>query len=379
MDIVTGSVLTVDDNPANLDLLCQLLREHGYKVRAAPSGAMALEAIKAAPPELVLMDISMPVMDGYEACRRIKKDPQSAAIPVIFLSALDHPIDKIKAFQAGGSDYVAKPFQEEEVLARVSHHIQLARIQTFMEDQNRLLSEANAKLREMDNLKIQFSTMLIHDLREPVSLMGLAMEIYRQQGTMPPEVSEGASLAIRKCSSLLNSFLELAAAELVDDQLILSELEPGVLLDYMVKTFGPKAHHQGLAFHTEWPDALPTLHVNPQKLERVLANLLGNALKFTPQGGTVTLSAEIVHGSGLEEGLRWLCLKVADTGLGIPSENLPFVFDPIHPATFRAQGGGTGLGLAIANRFVAAHRGRITVQSKVGAGTVFSVFLPLGD
>jgi PleD family two-component response regulator len=129
----SGDVFIVDDTPANLDLLAAILRDSGYDVRVANSGRRALRVVSAHPPDLVMLDIQMPEMDGYEVCRQLKADPATSAIPVIFISALDDVFDKVRAFRAGGVDYVAKPFQAEEVLARVETQLELVRLRRELE------------------------------------------------------------------------------------------------------------------------------------------------------------------------------------------------------------------------------------------------------
>ena len=146
---MSGEVFLVDDNPNNLDLLAGLLREHGFRVRMVNDGRRALEMIRARLPELVLLDITMPNMDGYEVCRQLKADPLTAAVPVLFVSALDDPIDKVKAFAAGGVDYVPKPFQAQEVLARVRTHLAIGRLQRQLEERSRRLEEALRALEEV--------------------------------------------------------------------------------------------------------------------------------------------------------------------------------------------------------------------------------------
>jgi PleD family two-component response regulator len=160
MLVPQSDILIVDDSPANLDLLAGLLREHQFRVRAVPSGRMALDAARLSPPELVMMDITMPGMSGYEACEAMQQDPALSDIPVIFISALDDPLDKVKAFQAGGRDYVSKPFHSEEVIARVNHQVRMVRLEKALKVQNENLLDANLKLREMNILKANFSSTI---------------------------------------------------------------------------------------------------------------------------------------------------------------------------------------------------------------------------
>src|SRR5579859_3749249 len=141
------SVLVVDDTPANLQLLSQMLKEQGYRVRPVPSGKLALQAARNDPPDLILLDINMPEMNGYEVCEYLKADDQLKGIPVIFISALTEQLDKVKAFTAGGVDYLTKPFQMEELHARVETHLKLRRLQIELEEYSRRLESAQDRLK----------------------------------------------------------------------------------------------------------------------------------------------------------------------------------------------------------------------------------------
>ena len=156
-----ASVLVVDDTIENLRLLSDLLGEHGYEVRAVTNGRQALQAVERDPPDLILLDISMPEMDGYEVCRRLKASERSQDVPVIFLTALTDTADKVRAFEAGGVDYVTKPFQVEEVLARVKTHVALRRAQAD-------LADSYARLRALEQLRDDLVHMVVHDMRSPL-------------------------------------------------------------------------------------------------------------------------------------------------------------------------------------------------------------------
>src|SRR6202521_5004599 len=143
----TASILVVDDAPANLQVLAGMLKDRGYKARPVPSGKLALQAAKAHPPDLILLDINMPEMNGYEVCERLKADDQLKGIPVIFISALTEQMDKVKAFAIGGVDYLTKPFQMEELHARVETHLKLRRLQIELEEYSRHLESARERLK----------------------------------------------------------------------------------------------------------------------------------------------------------------------------------------------------------------------------------------
>jgi two-component system sensor histidine kinase/response regulator len=157
-----GSILVVDDTPANLRLLTGMLKEQGYRVRPAPNGRLALQAVRAEAPDLILLDINMPEMNGYETCEALKADEAYADIPVIFISALTETSDKIQAFQTGGVDYVTKPFQFEEVQARVEAHLTLFRLKRELEEKYR-------QLKELEQLRDSLTHMIVHDLRSPLT------------------------------------------------------------------------------------------------------------------------------------------------------------------------------------------------------------------
>ena len=224
-------ILIVDDTPENLQVLTGLLQSRGYKVRPVRSGKLALQAARNMVPDLILLDIKMPEMDGFEVCRRSKADSQLAEVPVIFLSALSDTSDKVEAFRAGGVDYVTKPFQIEEVEARVETHLRLKRLQQELEDQNaRLedsvqqrtqeLAESNARLAVLDQAKSDFLRLISHELRTPLSgVLGIAELVFRECGDQPMAVKlrELFDQARSRIIALLEDALLLTDIELRPD------------------------------------------------------------------------------------------------------------------------------------------------------------------
>src|SRR5450432_1491834 len=177
--MVEGNIMIVDDNPANLKLLEDILRQHGYEVRSFPRGRLALAAADQEPPDLILLDINMPEMNGYEVCRQLKSSPRLADLPVIFLSALNAVEDKVKGFSSGGVDYISKPFQFEEVHARVETHLKLHNLQRALKMHNERLEEtvaartlelarANERLTILDRSKSDFLNLISHEFRTPL-------------------------------------------------------------------------------------------------------------------------------------------------------------------------------------------------------------------
>lgn len=372
-----GRILIVDDQAMNLEALARLLKLRHYEPHTASSGPEALVLASTTRPDLILLDINMPEMDGYETCNRLKSDEALKAIPVIFLSALGDSLDKVRAFQAGGADYVVKPFQVDEVAVRIAHQLQLVRLQRELEIRNRGLEEANLKLQELDRLKASFTAMLVHDLRSPLTVIGAALDTYDDAGQIPDRLRDQAGQAFDKLRTMLTEVLEVFRGEGGGMSLNLEPVDPKELALKTLAGVDVSARTKGVELRIEVDQAPATLQVDATKLERALGNLLTNAIKFTEAGGRVSLALSITKGQGVEEGLQWVTFTVQDTGRGIPPEQLPYIFDPYRQVAPVDADLGFGLGLAIVQRIVAAHQGRLTVQSQVGVGTGFTIALPL--
>jgi two-component system sensor histidine kinase/response regulator len=373
-----GRILIVDDQAMNLEALARLLKLRRYEPHTASSGPEALALAHATRPDLILLDINMPEMDGYETCTRLKSDETLKHIPVIFLSALGDSLDKVRAFQAGGADYVVKPFQVDEVAVRIAHQLQLVRLQRELEIRNRGLEEANLKLQELDRLKASFTAMLVHDLRSPLTVIGAALDTYDDSGRIPDRLRDQAGQAFDKLRTMLTEVLEVFRGEGGGMSLHMEQADPKELALRTLAGVDVNARNKGVELRIEVERAPSTVRVDAAKLERALGNLLTNAIKFTEPGGRVSLGLSITEGQGVEEGLHWATFTVKDTGRGIPPEQLPYIFDPYRQVAPVDADLGFGLGLAIVQRIVAAHQGRLTVQSQVGVGTGFTIALPLG-
>lgn len=370
-------ILLVDDNPANLDLLSRVLRPQGYRIRTALSGRLALESARLSAPDLILLDITMPEMSGFEVCELLKRDEKLRTVPVIFISALDDVLDKVKAFNVGGADYVTKPFHAEEVIARAAYQIELRRLRQQLEDRNRVLAESYASLQELERLKAGFTAMLVHDLRSPLAGIKTVLELYEEEGTIKPAHLTHCRQAIQNIVGMLNDLMELFRSEAGEIPLNKRPTSPRELLETLCSAFSPQAEHRNIRLEYACPDGLPDIDVDPQQVNRILSNLVGNAMKYTPSGGRIHLDASTVEGGGVDLGLRWLQISVTDNGQGIPADQLPYVFDPYRQASKRDASVGFGLGLAIVQRLMAAHKGRVSVRSQVGVGSTFSMNFPL--
>lgn len=387
-----GNLLIVDDTPENLQVLSATLSEQGYQVRGVVKGKMAIRAAKSAQPDLILLDIRMPEMDGYQVCEHLKADPETRDIPVIFISAIDDVLDKVKAFRVGGVDYITKPFQVEEVLARVENQLMIRRLSQEVRDRNQELEQEIQERRKAEKAaaaaskaKSEFLANMSHELRTPLNAILGFTQVMSRDAQLTPEQREYLGIINRSGEHLL---------DLINDVLDLSKIEAGIislyetsfdlyrLLDNLEEMFQIKAEQKNLnLIFTIAPNVPQFIKTDAKKLRVCLINLLGNAIKFTEKGRItlrVNLATEALTPqnqlnresfSAFPPRLRF---EVEDTGPGIPAADLEHLFDAfVQTETGQKIAEGTGLGLTITRKFVQLMGGRITVSSVVGKGTIF--------
>ncbi len=360
------NVIVVDDTPANLQLLTGMLKERGYKVRPVPSGKLALQAAKNDPPDLILLDIMMPEMNGYEVCERLKADEKLREIPIIFISAMNETMDKVRAFGVGGVDYVIKPFQFEEVEARVRTHLELQR-------QRRKLKENYEQLRRLEELRDNLVHMIVHDLRNPLTGISgfLDLMLALEKGTLTEHGLEYLQTAKRSTTAVIDmvsAVLDVSKMEAGEMKLHLAECDlVRMAVDLMS---GMQSLKEGREMVLDAPPAPVTVVADGDLVLRVVQNLLGNALKFTPSDGWIRL--------GIEPDDNRVCVRVRDNGPGIPAEYRVRIFEKFGQVEARANGQkySTGLGLTFCKLAVEAHGGSIGVESEVGKGSTFWFVLP---
>jgi signal transduction histidine kinase len=372
-----GNILIVDDTLESLQVLANTLSEQGYKVRGAAKGKMALRTARSSPPDLILLDIKMPEMSGYEVCEQLKADEQTREIPVIFISALDEAIDKVKAFNLGGVDYITKPFQVEEVLARIEHQLTIQRLSKQLRQQNQQLQEEIVERKKAEEdaaaanrAKSEFLANMSHELRTPLNAILGFTQVMNRTPQLEPEQREYLDIINRSGEHLL---------ELINDILDLSKIEAGALylheknfdlyrlLDNLEELFQIQAEQKNLdLIFTIAPDVPQYIKTDEQKLRSCLLNLISNGIKFTTYG-SVTLVVE-----RCETLDSYLQFSVSDTGLGMKPEEMDALFDAfVQTSAGLASAEGTGLGLAITKKFVQLMGGEITVNSVFGEGTTF--------
>ncbi|MEI7727960.1 MAG: hybrid sensor histidine kinase/response regulator [Verrucomicrobiota bacterium] len=361
----TVSLLLVDDSLANLQVLAGMLKQLRYQVRLAPSGELALRSARHSPPDLILLDINMPDMNGYEVCTQLKADETLKAIPVIFLSALTETLDKVKAFKVGGVDYITKPFQLEEVTTRVKTHLALR-------DRERRLQASYARLQQLEELRDDLVHMVVHDLRSPLYAMRISGSLLNDLlGTAMTdnkdiqEILEALTGATSRMEDLVNQVLDISRLDSGEMPLCKNYGDLVVIACSAMKSVAPLADKRSLIL--EHQDPCPVF-CDQGIISRVIVNLLSNAIKFTPPDGIMSL--EISHRA------RDVRFAVTDTGPGIPPEFQNKIFEKYNQGEIRRSGVGTGLGLAFCKLAVETHGGRMGVISAPGKGSTFWFTLP---
>ncbi len=356
-------ILVVEDIPRNLQVVCGILEKEGYNIAAVSDGRQAIEMIPEVKPDLILLDVMMPEMNGFEVCRHLKADAGTREIPIIFLTAKADSEDILKGFEIGAVDYVTKPFNGAELLSRVKTHLEL-----------RFSREA---LREMNATKDRFFSILAHDLRDPMQYLLLSSDaLSNQYDALDDDKRRNYFQRFyktsRQISDLLENLLLWSRSQREMVNINRERLDIAALASVSAGLAALKAEKKEISLETRIEPGV-TAFVDGNMIAVVLRNLLSNAVKFTHHGGSVILSAES-DGDDVE-------ITVADTGVGIKPEDRENLFRVDRQKTTQGtdKEKGTGLGLLICKELVEKNNGTISVDSEPGNGTRFTVTLPAAE
>ncbi|MEG4287387.1 ATP-binding protein [Microcoleus sp. C2C3] len=415
-----GNILVVDDTAENLRLLSTMLTQSGYTPRCVINGKMALRACNSNPPDLILLDIMMPEMNGYEVCQHLKLEAKTREIPVIFISAKDEVFDKVNAFAVGGVDYISKPFQFEEVLARIESHLSLRNLQKQLKEQNVLLQEeitsrlavekilqeknkilqqeistrrAVEKALQEQNLVLQqeisnrqraesallksnqelarsnaeleqFAYVASHDLQAPLATIASYAQLLekRYKDQLDSKASKFIDNIVHGCTRMQT---------LIDDLLEYSRVgrsrKPFQLTDCNHAVEQALANLQGAIRETQAVvtySELPAVMGDISQLVQLFQNLVGNSIKYRHD------APPVVHITACKQEKDWL-FSVSDNGIGIATQHRARIFQIFQRLHTQKEYSGTGIGLAICQKIVERHGGYIWVESKPGQGSTF--------
>ena len=355
-------ILVVDDSPDNVFLIQTILEEEGYDILTAENGLSALAQIEESPPKLVLLDVMMPGMDGFEVTQRIRQNSKLPFIPILLITAYDQP-SVAQGLDMGADDFIRKPVEVDELLARVRS---LLRLKHSVDERDQI-----ARQRE------DFVSRLTHDLRTPLVAADRMLILFQQGalGELAPTMNEAVDTMIRSNKNLLqmvNTLLEVYRFEAGRKTLTFLPVDIHDVLVEVAKELTPLAQDKGLPLELQLEKQQQPSKILGDRLElhRVFTNLVGNALKFTDTGSvTIRLSPDDRQpASGIK-------IEIEDTGQGISDEDRATLFERFRQGSHKRSG--SGLGLYLSRRIVEAHKGSIEVQSELGKGSVFIVRLPL--
>ncbi len=375
-----SDIVVVDDNRDNLRLLSDILQKRGHEPRPVSSGKMALDAICARPPDLVIVDIMMPETDGLEVCRQLKAAESTRDIPVIFISALYELEEKLKAFEAGGVDYITKPFQQAEVIARVETHLALSHAREAL----RRSSAREARLEKAESL-VRLAGAIAHNFNNYLQAVTGNLELARMHLGDEEKVAKNIAAAVESARK---------AAEVSRQMLTYTGRLPGSmavmdLADFCRRRLSALTADlpESIDVDTDLPQPGPAVMASSDMIREVAFHLVSNAREaLAAGGGTIRVAVKEASLEDLDSpnrfpvdwqprGEAYAFLAVSDDGPGIAEADIERIFDPFFSTHFT----GRGMGLPAVMGIATAHGGGVTVESAGGGGSVFKVFFPISE
>ncbi|MFB8788256.1 MAG: hybrid sensor histidine kinase/response regulator [Potamolinea sp.] len=361
----TDHILVVDDSPDNLFLVQTILEEEGYKITLAEDGRVALEQIDLSPPDLILLDVMMPGIDGFEVTKRIRENTKLPFMPILLITAFDPAqASVVKGLDSGADDFIRKPVEVDELLARVRS---LLRLKHAIDERDKI-----ARQRE------EFVSWMTHDLRTPIVAAERMLMLF-QQGALG-ELSAGMQEAIvtmarsnRNLLAMVNTLLEVYRYEAGRKNLCFSPTNVQEILQEVVQELTPLADEKKLALKYTIAEKVNSKVVGDRlEIHRVFTNLIGNSIKFTDSG---VVEVHLSNSPNPKApNASWVVVEVRDTGSGISEEDQKILFERFRQGSHKRSG--SGLGLHLSKRIVETHQGTIELKSELGKGSLFTIRLP---
>jgi two-component system sensor histidine kinase/response regulator len=380
-----STVLIVDDTPANVRVLAEYLDGHGFTVTVAQDGEEGLERARFGRPDLILLDAMMPGWDGFETCRRLKAEAATSTIPVIFMTALSDIGDKVRAYEAGGVDYITKPFHAEEVLARINTHLSLRNMQRQLQEQNealqrevqerqraeQVLAERSRELARSNAELERMAYIASHDLQEPLRMVASYVQLLERRyvGKLDADAHEFIGFAVdgaKRMQALIDDLLTISRVDTKARPM--QPVELGKALASALQSLRIAVEESQAVVQA---DALPVVRGDVAQLTQVFQNLLSNAIKFCQAPPRIKVAAR-------RDGALWR-IEVADNGIGVPPEYRDRIFGMFQRLHGRREYAGTGIGLAICQKIVERHGGAIWVEDGPAGGSLFVFTVPACD
>lgn len=366
-------IFIVDDQERNLEVLGSLLRSNSYNVMIASSGMEALKMVEKKLPDLILLDIMMPKMDGYEVCQRLKENDLTKELPIIFLTAKSETEDLVKGFRLGGMDYITKPFSNEELLVRIKNHLELKSSKDIILKQNQELIKLNKD-------KNHFLSIAAHDLKNPLfTVKGFSQLISKKNSNLDMkdirDYADYISTTADQCLQIIINLLDVNAIEEGAMRLVISKFDLDSILQEVVDSYLHKAANKNIKLFFEAEDENNLITADINKVKQIIDNLVSNAVKFSPQDKSIFINSKKIIN---EEGDNVALVSIIDEGPGITEEDKCKMFKKFSKLSAQPTGeeNSTGLGLSIVKSLSEAMNGKVWCESKSGEGATFFVEFP---
>ncbi len=366
-NLKNSKLLIVDDIIDNIRIIGSLLKSKGISITPATSGEQALGLAVAKKPDLILLDVQMPEMDGFEVCKKLKDNPLTKDIPVIFLTARTETEDIMKGFNLGAIDYITKPINSDEVIARIKTHLELKKSKDIINEQNKDLSELNAT-------KDKFFSIIAHDLKNPISNFRDLTKVLVDNFSNLSDPEKLDYLTMMNKSSeklflLLDNLLEWSRSQRGLIQFVPVQIDVNYIIDNMISLMKPSAEKKNISLVKNITEEI-SLIADVNMLNTILRNILSNSIKFTELNGQITI--------GVKNFNNYIEFYIEDTGIGISPDNITKLFniDSNISTLGTSNEKGTGIGLILCKEFIEKHKGKIWVESEIGSGTKFTFVIP---
>ena len=361
-------ILIVDDVVSNVLLLKILLTNEKFQICTASNGRECIEKTKTERPDLILLDVMMPDLNGFDTAVILKGDPQTAEVPIIFLTALNTPADLVQGFKVGASDFLTKPFNKEELIMRVMQQISLVAAR-------RIIMAQNEELRLTISNRDKMYSVIAHDLRSPMASIRMVLNLF--VSTVSPDMIgrelfdliDKANRESEETHSLLDNLLKWTKSQTGRLNVVYQDFEINDVVLGVVDIFVMIAETKKIKLNCNLAADNPVVHADTDMLKTVIRNFISNAIKFSNEGGDIDISVVSIDG--------FVKISVRDNGVGISEDRLAGLFDSGKTTYGTHNEEGSGLGLQLCKDFAMKNGGDVEVVSVLGEGSVFSVLVPL--
>ena len=373
------TLLIVDDEERNIRLLKAMLMAKNYNLLEASRGEEALRIVSETPPDMILLDVMMPRMDGFEVCRRLKQDEKNRKIPVIMITALSEKQHRVKAMEVGADDFLSKPVDLTELTVRVKSLLRIKSYHDELLNSYQEIAVKNEELGELQQMKEGLTHMIIHDLRNPLTAISTYLQLAVMESSNPTQSQHAKiSRCLHFCAELdrlIQNLLDINKMEEKRMQLQLEKTNLETLINDVSDHFRADAEERAISLGFFKEDQIPSVPIDPGLMKRVFANLLNNALRHTPKDGKIQITVDFAPDK------KHILTAVRDNGLGLPPEYHQKIFDKFEQVRLKNEKsvvGSSGLGLTFCKMAVEAHGGKIWIESEgEGKGCTFFVSIPI--